>query len=465
MKFGGGCLKNPDNFIRVAQVIKARKERCLVVVSAIYGMTDKLMSAIQHAREGESNTRPFIDSFLDDHLRLVREVITSERRRNLLDGEIQRQIQRLRKFLIGISYTRELTDTLEATVVSYGERLSSLILSAVFTEQGIDSKPLSADEIGLITDNAPRNATAILPAVRAEFDRSLMPLIESGLVPVITGYYGCTPEGKITTFGRNGSDYSAAVIAHAVDADVLELWKDVDGFMSADPGMVDVPVKIDSLSYQEAAELAYFGAKLIHPRAMEPVSEKNIPIFIRNLYKPDDRGTVIDSRRHEHSGILKSVTVNRHIAVLRIRGAGVGIKPGIIGRIGGVLKDYRINIYSIITSQTCINLLINKEDARHGFEALNHLSEGVIESLDVHDNLALVAVVGEGILNQKGLAASIFSAVSRVKVNIEMISMGASDVAAYFMVNQEDVNRAVKSIHDSFFSKNISENNSLSAYT
>lgn len=453
MKFGGGCLKNPDSFERVARVIKARKGGCLVVVSAIYGMTDKLISAVQAAREDESNISPFIDSFLDDHLNLVLDVIESEEYRSRLNKEIRKQVHRLARLLIGISYTQELTDTLEAMVVSYGERLSSLILSATLTEYGVDSTALSADEIGLITDNAPRNATAILPAIKAEFDHTLMPFIEKERVPVITGYFGCTPEGKLTTFGRNGSDYSAAVIAHAVDADALELWKDVDGFMSADPGMVTAPIKIDCLSYQEAAELSYFGAKLIHPRAMEPVSEKNIPIYIRNLYKPDERGTVIDFHGQQQSGILKSVTVNRQIAVLRIHGAGVGIKPGIIGKLGGVLRDYRINIYSIITSQTCINMLIDKHDARHGFEALNHLSEGVIGKLELRDDLALVAVVGEGLLNQKGLAAGVFSAVSGVKVNVEMISVGASEVSAYFMVHEDDVDKTVTSIHDSFFIK------------
>ncbi|MCK4943879.1 MAG: aspartate kinase, partial [Candidatus Aminicenantes bacterium] len=257
------------------------------------------------------------------------------------------------------------------------------------------------------------------------------------------------------TFGRNGSDYSAAVIANAVNAKALELWKDVDGFMSADPGLVRESVKIDCLSYKEAAELSYFGAKLIHPRTMEPVSKKKIPIYIRNLFRPDDRGTVIDSGSYEKSSVLKSVTANRQIAVLRIQGAGVGIKPGIIARVGGTLSHYNINIYSIITSQTCINLLIDKHEACRGFEALNHMREGAIEKVELHDELALVAVVGEGLLKQKGVAADVFSAVSRVKVNIEMISAGASEVAAYFMVHEDDVDKAVTAIHDEFFEKKM----------
>lgn len=454
MKFGGSCLKNPNNFKRVVEVVKTRGNRCVVVVSAIYGMTDKIISGIQGARKSESNIDPFIDSFLNEHLNFVREVIINNDSRSRLNREIREHIEKLKKLLIGIAYTQELTDTLEAMVVSYGERLSALILSRALAENGIDSVDLAADEIGLITDNVSRNATALLPIIRANFNHTLMPLIKENQVPVITGYFGCTPEGKMTTFGRNGSDYSAAVIANAVNAKALELWKDVDGFMSADPDLVRESVKIDCLSYQEAAELSYFGAKLIHPRTMEPVSKEKIPIYIRNLNKPNEPGTLIDSGNQERTGILKSVTVNRQIAVLRIHGAGVGIKPGIIARVGGALRNYHINIYSIITSQTCINLLIDKHDARHGFEALNHLNEGVIEKLELRDDLALIAVVGEGLLIQKGVAAGVFSAVSRVKINIEMISAGASEVAVYFMIHKDDVDKAVTAIHDEFFPQN-----------
>ena len=276
-------------------------------------------------------------------------------------------------------------------------------------------------------------------------------LARKKVAPVITGFFGVTPDGRTATFGRNGTDYSAAVIAWGLRARALEIWKDVEGFMSADPKVVKGAAIIDRLSYSEAAELSYFGAKILHPRTLEPLSGLDIEVRIKNLYDPESPGTEIAPNGRASRDVIKSVTANTKIALLRIRGRGVGIKPGIIGEIGRRLGRDGVNIFSIITAQTCINLLVDRKDARKGYDSLKAIAGGVIESVDLEEDVALIAAVGEGFLARKGLAARIFSAVSRADINVEMISTGASEVAAYFIVDRKDTEKTLLALHKEFF--------------
>jgi aspartate kinase len=239
-------------------------------------------------------------------------------------------------------------------------------------------------------------------------------------------------------------------VAYGIGASSLEIWKDVDGFMSADPKIVKDAHGIDRLSYYEAAELSYFGARILHPRTVEPLVDTGIPIHIRNLYTKS-KGTRISLKGYEREEVIKSVTYNEHISVLRIHGPGVGYKPGIIAEIGRILSNEGINIYSVITAQTCINLLIDKRDSRRSYELIKKLAGGVIERVDLVDDIALIAVVGEGLLNRKGVAARVFSAVAEEGVNVEMISSGASEVAYYFIVKEDHLKKAINAIHKEFF--------------
>lgn len=296
-----------------------------------------------------------------------------------------------------------------------------------------------------------KNATALLPEVRDNLQQNVIPLVEKGIVPVITGYFGRTREGKVTTFGRNGSDYSAAVIAFGVNATHLEVWKDVDGFMSADPKIVQGSKRLDSLSYYEAAELSYFGAKVMHPRTVEPLAEKAIPLSIRNIHGLNNQCTLVSNRSYKRRNIIKSVTYNKEISVIKIKGSGVGYKPGIIAEIGRELFHMGINIFSVITSQTCINLLIDAKDSFKSYKSLNKLAGGVIEKVELEENIALIVVVGGGIQKKRGVAARVFSAVARENINVEMISSGASEVAYYFIVKSHDVRKAINAVHQEFF--------------
>ncbi len=453
MKFGGGCLRDTDDFLRVVQILQQEDTPPVLVVSAIYGVTDRLENAARAALGSENSIAESIAHIRSQHMTVLADAVDDESLRASVTGEIQAIIDRLERLLYGVAYTGELADSTRVLILSQGERLCSLIMSAVLNAQRVPARALEADKIGIVTDSVWDNATANLSAARTNLRRTVLPLLGQGVVPVITGFFGCNEDGKTSCFGRNGSDYSAAVIAYALEADTIDIWKDVDGFMTADPRLVSDAVRIESLSYSEAAELSYFGAKILHPRTVEPLRGTGVTIRVRNINSPHEAGTVIRSEASVAPNVVKSVTYNRNIAVLRVHGAGVGNRPGIIGEIGHRLSEKNINIYSVLTSQTCINLLLDLADSERSCTALRPLVGGVIERIEPRDDLALVAVVGEGLLKTRGLAARAFSAVAAEGVNVEMFSAGASDVAYYFIVRRTDLELAVRAVHKAFFNQ------------
>lgn len=454
MKFGGGCLKDPSFLIRTAGLIEKESLPPVVVVSAVYGVTDLLMDALKSALVSESLVLPALDEIEKRHRKMAEEAIPSPPARGRTLGEIQLKLRKLERLLFGVAYTGELSDSVKAAVASYGERLAALLLAGVLHGRGLKSLALDSENVGILTDDFLwDSATADMESLKINSLRTILPLLTEKTVPIITGFYGLTPSGKVTTFGRNGSDYTAAILAAALEAGELEIWKDVEGFMSADPKIVPGAERLESVSFYEAAELSYFGAKILHPRTVEPLRGQNIDIRVKNLLSPEGEGTKILPAGEKREGIIKSVTFNRNLARLRILGPGVGCKPGIIGRIGDTLSGLGINIFSVLTSQTCINLLIHREESGRSLEALGYLKEGTVETIDLLDDIALIAVVGEGILSTNGVAARVFSAVSAEGINVEMISAGASEVAYYFIVRQEEVLRAVRAIHREFFER------------
>ncbi|MDD2715624.1 MAG: aspartate kinase [Candidatus Wallbacteria bacterium] len=451
MKFGGGCLKDAADFIRTADIIRNDTDETIVVVSAVSGVTDLLLSGIQTALDSEHNVPGLLSNLLSVHENIVKSCIRKPKERLQVMKAIEQRIDNLKRQFFGAAYSGEISAALKAVILSYGERFSALILSGVLNDIGLDAEAMEADKIGMITDESCENATMIPELVRKEMREQLIQAVGCGRISVVTGFFGRSETGKVTTFGRNGSDYSAAVVAYAVNADSLEIWKDVDGFMTADPKMVKNAGRIDRLSYYEAAELSYFGAKILHPRTVEPLVELGTPLYIKNVGKPDSNGTLIGAPGYTREDIIKSVTCSRKMAVLRIQGPGIGFKPGIISEIGRLIAGAGINIYSVITSQTCINLLVDKGDSSKGIEVLSPLCGGVIEKIDLQDRIALIGAVGEGLIHTPGLAARMFTVVAREHVNIQMISAGASDIAYYFIVDEEDVEKAIIAIHGEFF--------------
>lgn len=451
MKFGGGCLKNAETLERVADIVARERRKPAVVVSALQGVTDQLIAGAAAARDDERAIPDRIAQIWNRHLKIAERAIRDEVVRKETLRALGIVLLRTERLLYGIAYTGEASPAIHNRVLSCGERLAARLVAGAARARGIAARPLDSDRIGMVTDDNLENATVNLVQFRRKFKRTAEEIKRGSFVPVITGYFGVTPEGHISLFGRNGSDYSAAAVACGLKARSLEIWKDVGGFMSADPSAEKNARKIGRLSYYEAAELSYFGAKILHPRTLEPLTGMEADVRIKSLSDPDDPGTEIHLRSPVLRNVVKSVTANDGIALLRIHGPGVGYKPGIIGRIGRRLSELHINIYSIITAQTCINLLIDRKDARRSYQAIKADRNGIIARVDLEEDVALVAVVGEGMVNRRGVAARVFSAVAEAGINVEMISSGASEVATYFIVDRKDAPRAVRALHREFF--------------
>jgi aspartokinase/homoserine dehydrogenase 1 len=240
-------------------------------------------------------------------------------------------------------------------------------------------------------------------------------------------------------------------VAYALKAARLEIWKDVDGFMSADPSLVANARRLERISFAEAAELSYFGAQILHPRTVEPLAGTRTRVFIRSLKEPERPGSEITQGRSPRDEAVASITANKQLAVIRVHGAGVGGKPGLLSGLSSLLGEEGINIYSVLTSQTCINLLLDPADARRGLRKIRAMANGVIKKIDLEEHIALVGVVGDRIMEKEGIYARIFAALAREKINVEMAAAGASPVACYFIVKRPDLERAARAVHGEFF--------------
>jgi len=451
LEFSESCLKDGAGYRRVADIVKSGTGPRVVVVSAAEGVREQLMSGIERARSSELSAAEVVSRLADAHRGFARGAAGRAEVQWELHRDLEAELGTLSKLLLGISFTGEASPSALSRILSYGPRLSALILVAALRDLGLKSESWEADAIGMITDQVAENATVDLPLFTANFRPFERRVRGEEVIPVISGDFGCTQTGRISGFGRNGSDYSASVVAHALGAGALEIWKDEDIFFSADPRLVPNPVGLECLSYAEAAELAYFGERILHPRALEPLAGMTISLSMRSLARPEGPGTRLTPRGFVKSDIVKSVSTTDDIAMLRIHGPGVGYKPGIIGQIGRSLADVGINIDSVITSQTCINLLLDRKDARRGLKQISDLAGGVIQHVDLRDDISLVAAIGEGFLGKPGIAARILGAVSRENINVEMISIGASEVAAYIMVQRGLAKPTVNAIHREFF--------------
>ncbi len=431
MKFGGTCLGTEDALNRVAHVVGSEKDQKIVVVSAASGVTNALKEFISRPRQ-EREIDDFLLALRMRHMDMLPRTDGEARREAL--GRIEAKITKLERLLYGVTYTEELTPRTKDLVLSFGERLSAIIVAARLADNGIDAVPMEGDALGFITNEQHGNAVALLDQCEKNMGATLEAATKKGMVPVVTGFFGVTQDGHVTTVGRSGTDYTAAVIAYATNARPIEIWKEVDGFMSADPKLVKDAFMIDRLSYEEAAELAYFGAQVLHARAVQPARLKGIEIIIKNLYMPESPGTTIGNGKMARKDVIKSVSYVPKIATLKVYDTGAGYKSGFLADITNCLSEEEVNIFSATTSQTCVAVLIDETQIPQAKRAIKSVIGGVGESFEITPGVALVCTVGEGLGYTEGVAARVFKAVAAKKVNVELISAGASTVAYHFTV-------------------------------
>jgi len=474
VKFGGSNLKTKEDFGRVYQVITLYREcqqPIVIVISALYGVTDILANTIKKVKTDEDAISDLKQNLIDLHHPIIHLFIKdSEYRQQVLDNFNER-VEELGKYLQGIHCLGEIPDFVEDRVLSYGERFSSLVLTGILNFMNIPCIECLPEDLGLFTNGEYRNASVNFSLAEEAVGKCL----SGNHTYVVPGFYGISADAKVTLLGRGGSDYTAAAVARCIDAVSVDLWKDVPGFMSADPKLVRNPIHVDKLTYNEAVELSYFGARIIHPRTFEPVLEKKIPVrlfdinnfsnklepvtTIREVSRmPYSRSVISNvcqknkvSEGSNKKEIIKGVTFSDDFGVLKLHGSGVGIKPGIMARVTNKLSDEGINIKSIITSQTCINILLSGEDLEKGLQIVKKNGLSAVEKISTLENISLIAVVGEGILEQPGIAARVLGAVSNQNINVWTISAGASNVTIYFIIARKDREKAIQSIHKEIF--------------
>ncbi|MCS7175074.1 aspartate kinase [Pseudothermotoga sp.] len=437
VKFGGSNLKSRNDLFKILEVVRMYRQNLIVVVSAAYGVTNQLIDAVSKIDELD------VDGFLNSLYEKYRSLLGKD------DEELKSRVFEIKNALLGSKLLGEVPLQFQDFIVSHGERCSSLMLTKFFRENGFPCEEALPEQFGLITDGRFGNATVNLELSR---ENALKFFKKDGNY-VVAGFYGLH-DGRFTILGRGGSDYTATCLAYCLDAERVDLYKDVSGFMTCDPKHVENVKPVRHLSYDEAAELSYFGAKILHHATVEPLRKKGIPLYIFNINQfrsIDEPDTIITANGSTTEDIVKSISFTDDIAVVQFKGSNVGRVPGLLGQIASMFGAENINIKSVVTSQTSINVLISRQDLERSKKIVSKLSIPEVEQIDFKTDISLIATVGNGLLQKHGIAAKIFSAVSKEQINVQMISAGASEVTMYFIVNITDRDKALRAIHKEFF--------------
>ena len=455
MKFGGTSMGSAER-IQVAAGICAeqKKQRPVVaVVSAMSGVTDLLLNTLRHAEAGdEAGIEANLDRLGKRHLETCADLLPGERREKT-SADIRSLVTDFRRIAHGMLMLGERPPRSVDEAVASGERLSALLLSEYLESKGIAAQAVNAAEV-IVTDAAFGNATPIMEETRKKADQILRPLVAGGILPIVTGFNGATSDGRPTTLGRGGSDYSASILAAALDAAELWIWTDVDGIMSADPRLVPDARVLDAVTYSEAAELAYNGAKVLHPRTLAPLSERQIPVWSKNSFHLEHPGTRIVSSVQAPPG-PRAVTSMTNVALISLEPASSAVaSTRLMARALEALADANAEVLALTSSsyRQSFCFLVRKEELGAAMESLEsdlalELTHGYLKPIQVDENVGLLAVVGEGMHGTPGLAGRIFSAISAESVNIIAIAQGSSELTISIVVHRDGLERAIRAVH------------------
>lgn len=453
MKFGGASLASPRDISMRTELVKkySSDNEIVIVTSAIKGITDMLLDMIEYAVKGRKDR-------MEKKLLDIRETHIDTTRVLGLDNDtldtILLNLEELEKIIYSVYNLREVTPRARDYILSFGERLSTWIFTEALRKTGVNARFFTGGEAGIVTDDKYGNANPDLGLIDELVKIRLLPLLEEGIMPVVTGFIGVDKSGHITTLGRGGSDLSAALLAYAVEADEVWFWKDVPGILTADPRIVERPRKISVLSYMEAAELSALGAKVLHPRAVPPLMRRRIPLRIKGYVDPEDEGTVVKEQGGKWSQVVKAVTLIKNISLINIYSTFMVGVPGISGRIFSALGRGGVNILMISqnVSEANISILISKKDLR---KALNIIEKtirdiGFTEELSYEEEVAAISVIGEGMRGTPGIASKVFTAVAEKGINVKMIAQGSSEINISFVVDKGDGEAAVRALYQRF---------------
>jgi aspartokinase/homoserine dehydrogenase 1 len=459
MKFGGTSVGDAACIRRSAAIVAnaAREFSVAVVVSAMSGVTNRLIDAAHSAKRGDHEAgKSLADGLRKQHSEALALLVSDENKR----AEVQRRIDEIfaegARLYEGTALLRELTPRTLDAISSLGERLCAPVFAAALSQTGVGGCAIEATEL-IVTDSFHGGADPQAEPTRQRSQARIGPLLKNGQVPIITGFIGATADGVLTTLGRGGSDYSATILGAALDADEIIIWTDVEGVLTADPRLVSEARTIPEISYREAAELAYFGAKVLHPKTLRPVLPAGIPVWIRNSFAPDKLGTKITPQGRSIGGGVKALTAIRDVALISVGGPGIVGVPDVVGRTFSTTAQLRAEVLLISqsSSQNDICFIVAKAYAQETLEALRRefaqdLAHEVVEHITMDPNIAIVAVVGENMRGTPGVAGRTFHCLGREGVNIIAIAQGSSETNISFVVSDASVKPALLATHREF---------------
>ena len=440
MKFGGTSVEDGNAFRNVAEIVRsAVRRRPVVVVSAIAGFTNMLLASVQKAIAGDARAATkSLENHLERHRAIARELLNPDSRVTFETtlSAARREIRQLHKIIAAHPVTHP---PLQDEIVAYGEQLSSQLLALVLRDTGLGARYV--DACRCVKTDEVYGSAAPLPATANAARGTLLPLLESGKVPVLGGFIGSTEKGVTTTLGRGGSDYSSAIIGAALSAREIQIWTDVTGVLTADPRIVPSARTIPVLSYQEAAELAYFGAKILHPKTIQPAIDCRIPVRVCNSRFSSEEGTLIVSESEATAQTIKAIAHKNGITTVQVTSARMLGAYGFLRALFEVFDRHHTAVDVVTTSEVSVSLSIDDVSALPELKAdLGQL--GVVE---VEENRTIISIVGEGLRTTPGIAARVFSVISHI--NVSMISVGASSVNLTFMVDEAAAVDAIRRLH------------------
>jgi aspartate kinase len=445
MKFGGTSVEDAAAIDRAAAIVRGRlADQPVVVVSAMAGVTDRLLATAHAAGAGDRDRAMQLSRQLRERHYATAGELLGTGLFTRLHAALEADFDTLDELLRGVAAVGELTPRTLDLVASFGERLSSRMVAEAFAARGLDASHLDARQC-LVTDQNFTRAIPLFDETNTRLARFLLPLLQRRCVPVMGGYIAATREGITTTLGRGGSDFSAAIVGAGLDASRIEIWTDVDGMMTTDPSLCSSARRIKSISFGEAAELAYFGAKVLHPATLLPAVQKDIPVHILNSRDPANEGTRITARAPRCRNIFKAIAAKRRITIVDVVATRMLMAHGYLRSIFEVFDRHRCPVDMVSTSEVSVSLTVDSNQAIPAVAAdLQRLADVKYEG-----RKAIVCLVGENLRATPGIAAKVFGAIPALSVR--MISQGASEINLSFVIDEEDVPACVRALHDAFF--------------
>jgi len=436
MKFGGTSVADAAAFENVARIVANERAAVpIVIVSAMSGVTDSLLAATDIAS---------LENVFDRHRAVAHELLDTSRAADFVENELRNAAIQLDALLQSIIQKPAEHKLLQDAVVSFGEILSSTLLAEVLKQKGIQARQIDARSC-IITDDEFASAAPLMEETFAQSQSELIPVLESGVTPVLGGFIGSTKQGVTTTLGRGGSDYTAALIGAALSVSEIQIWTDVTGVLTADPRIVPEAQTVERLSFGEAAELAYFGAKVLHPKTIQPAIENSIPVRICNSRAPHELGTLVGPETETSPRTVKAIAHKTGVTTVQITSARMLGAYGFLRALFEVFDRHRTVVDVVTTSEVSVSLSLDDASALPAIVA--ELEE--LGTVRVEKGRAIICVVGEGLRGTPGIAARVFSTIS--DINVTLISQGASSINFTFAIEEERVKEAVTRLHEEFF--------------